>query len=92
MSLEFEWDDEKASTNLQKHGVAFQEAATAFGDSLSITILDPEHSLEEDRFVLIGETFRGRMVVVVHTERGENVRIISARLATRHERRAYEQN
>ena len=90
MPLTFEWDERKARSNAQKHGVSFEEAATAFGDSLSLTIGDPEHSAEENRFVLVGTTHRDRLVVVVHTERGDNIRIISARLATRAERRAYE--
>lgn len=89
-SVEFEWDLEKAESNLQKHGVGFDEAATAFADPLSLTIPDPDHSTEEDRFVLIGETYGRRLIVVVFTERGDRFRIISARLATRRERRPYE--
>lgn len=88
--MEFEWDPEKARRNLRKHRVSFQEAATAFGDPLSITIPDPDHSDDESRFVLLGTTFSGRLVVVVHTDREEAVRIISARLAARRERRDYE--
>lgn len=90
--MEFEWDPAKADSNHEKHGVSFDEAATAFGDPLSLTIADPDHSDDEDRFVLLGETFAGRLVVVVHTERGERVRIISARLATPRERRSYEED
>ena len=90
MSLAFEWDPEKARANERKHGVSFDEAATAFGDPLSVTIPDPDHSDDEDRFILLGSTYRGRLLVVVHTERGDNIRIISARLATRTERYAYE--
>ncbi len=90
MSLSFEWDAQKASANQRKHGVSFEEAATAFGDPLSVTIPDPDHSEDEDRFILLGSTYRGRMVVVVHTDRGDNIRIISARRATRTERRQYE--
>ena len=89
--MEFEWDVAKAETNEQRHGVSFDEAATAFGDPLSITIPDPDHSDDEDRFVLLGETYQGRLVVVVHTERSERIRLISARLATRRERRSYEE-
>lgn len=89
--MEFEWDVAKAATNEQRHGVSFDEAATAFGDPLSITIPDPDHSDDEDRFVLLGETYRGRLVVAVHTERSERIRLISARLATRRERRSYEE-
>jgi uncharacterized DUF497 family protein len=89
--MNFEWDRTKAAANLEKHGVAFDEAATAFGDPLSITIGDPDHSDDEDRFVLIGQAYSGRLLVVVHTDRGESVRLISARLATRRERQSYEQ-
>ncbi|MGH2373904.1 MAG: BrnT family toxin [bacterium] len=88
--MRFEWDPEKARRNVAKHGVSFEEAATAFGDPLSLTIFDPDHSEEEDRFILLGQTYTGRLVVVVHTDRGQNVRIISARLATRRERKAHE--
>ena len=72
--MRFEWDPEKARRNVAKHGVSFEEAATAFGDPLSLTILDPDHSEEEDRFILLGE----------------NIRVLSARLATRRERKANE--
>jgi len=85
----FEWDPEKALTNAAKHGVTFEEAVTAFGDPLSLTIFDPDHSDDEDRFVLLGYTLQGRLVVVIHTDRDGVVRIISARLATRRERRSY---
>ena len=88
--MEFEWDPDKADSNLQKHDVSFDEAATAFADPLSLTIPDPDHSGEEDRFVLLGETYHRRLIVVVFTERGERFRIISARLAARRERRSYE--
>ena len=90
MSLSFEWDGEKARSNERKHGVSFDEAATAFGDPLSVTIPDPDHSEDEDRFILMGSTYLGRVLVVVHTDRGDNIRIISARRATRMERRQYE--
>ena len=89
--MEFEWDPAKAESNFEKHEVSFDEAATTFGDSLSLAIPDPDHSDEEERFVLLGESFAGRLLVVVHTERGERIRIISARLATRTERLAYEE-
>ena len=88
--MDFEWDPDKATRNLRKHGVSFPEASTAFEDPLSITIPDPDHSEDEARFVLLGMTFRGRLVVVVHTDRGDAVRLISARLATRRERSAHE--
>ena len=76
--MTFEWDARKAATNLRKHGVTFDEASTAFADPLSLTVPDPDHSIEEDRFVLLGLSYRGRLLVVVHTERGDNIRIISA--------------
>lgn len=89
--MNFEWDSNKAAANLEKHGVSFEEASTAFGDPLSLTVDDPGHSGDEQRFVLLGLSFRGRLLVVAHTDRGDVVRIISARLATRRERRDYEQ-
>ena len=85
MDLRFTWDAKKAAANLRKHGVGFAEAATA--DPLSITIPDPDHSVGEARFVLIGQSDRRRLVVVAHVERGDLIRIISARPATRHERK-----
>jgi uncharacterized DUF497 family protein len=85
----FEWDPNKARRNMEKHGVSFEEAATAFGDPLSFTRFDPDHSEVEDRFLLLGATQAGRLVVVSHTDRGESIRIISARLASRRERRTY---
>lgn len=88
--MRFEWDPEKAARNLRKHGVSFVEATTAFGDPMSLTIFDPDHSGEEDRFLLLGTTFGGRLVVVVHTDRADAVRVISARMATSHERKVYE--
>jgi uncharacterized DUF497 family protein len=89
MGLSFEWDDNKAHENLKRHGVSFEESSTIFGDPLSLTIDDPLHSIEEDRFVTIGLSHLGRIVVVVHAESGDNIRIITARLATPRERRAY---
>jgi uncharacterized DUF497 family protein len=89
--LRFDWDSDKAASNEKKHGVAFSEAATAFGDPLSITIPDPEPSTGEARFILLGLPFRDRLVVVAHTETADSIRIISARPATRSERRTYEQ-
>jgi len=91
MALEFEWDPAKAAANYRKHRVRFEEAATAFGDPRSITIPDPDHSLGEDRFILIGHSQLSRVLVVVHLERGERIRLISARLATRRERHIYEE-
>jgi len=91
MPLGFEWDANKAKTNLAKHGVSFEEAATVFGDPLSLTIPDPAHSQVEDRFVIIGQSHRQKLLVVVHTERGDNIRVISARHANQRERKAYEE-
>ena len=90
MSMTFEWDEGKASDNLTKHGVPFTEASTVFADPLSRTIPDPLHSDEEDRFIILGESAAGRTLVVVHTHRGEDIRIISARKATPRERKDYE--
>jgi uncharacterized DUF497 family protein len=91
MGLVLEWDGEKAWANFNMHGVAFTEAATVFGDPLSLTIADPLHSTDEERFVTIGQSTDGRLLVVVHTERDDIIRIISARVATRRERRSYEE-
>jgi uncharacterized protein len=88
----FEWDPSKARGNIKSHGISFDEASTAFADILSLTIHDPLHSDEEDRFILIGNSGRNRVLVVVHTERGGNVRIISARKATKKERKQYEES
>lgn len=89
--MEFEWNPDKAAQNLEKHGVSFQEAATVFNDPLSMTFPDPDHSIGESRYVIIGLSRFGQLLVVAHTDRGEKVRIISARKATRQERRFYEQ-
>jgi uncharacterized DUF497 family protein len=91
MGLRFEWDEQKARQNVKKHGVSFEEAATVFGDPLSMTIVDPLHSTREQRWVTIGLTHRGRLSVVVHTNRGNVVRLVSARKATRREKTAYEE-
>jgi len=90
MDAAFEWDAEKAEANLQKHGVSFGEAATVFFDPLSITIPDPLHSGDERRFVITGLSQQQNHLVIVHTERGEKIRIISARPATPSERKRYE--
>jgi len=91
MSLTFEWDQEKAESNLRKHGVSFEEASTVFKDTFSRTICDPLHSsFREQRFVTIGLSGRNQLLVVVHCDRGKKIRIISARRATRRERRNYE--
>lgn len=90
--LLFEWDPKKARENLETHGVSFDEASTAFGDTLSLAIYDPLHSEEEDRFVLIGNSHKNRLLSIVHTERGDYIRLISARKATKKERKQYEEN
>ena len=92
MSLQFEWDEQKAELNAIKHGVYFTEAKTVFADINSITIDDLEHSIEEDRYIDIGISERGRLLVVVDTERGNLIRIISSRRATNREIRIYEQS
>lgn len=86
-----EWDPEKGVSNLEKHGVDFHEAGTVFDDPLATTFPDPVHSVDEQRYVTIGSTLSGRILVVAHTDRGEAVRLISARPATPSERRFYEQ-
>ena len=90
MSLEFEWDEKKARTNSKKHGVSFDEASTVFADPLARTIHDPQHSDEEDRFVIVGESHRQTLLVVVFTDRRDKIRLISAREANRRERKDYE--
>jgi len=91
MSLKFEWDERKAALNRQKHRVSFSEAGTVFDDPWFITFLDVEHSIDEDRYITIGLSNRHRLLLVAHTERGEGqLRIISARKATSHEREFYE--
>ena len=92
MPLTFEWDSRKARSNLAKHGVGFEEASTLFADPLSHTIPDPEHSRTEKRYITMGSAFNGKLLVVVHTDRDDNIRIISARRASRRERRVYEEN
>jgi hypothetical protein len=88
--LNFEWHTEKAFNNIKRHNVTFEEASTAFRDPLSLTIDDPLHSDDEQRFVLIGKSYKNRILIVIHTERGDNIRIISARKATKKERTYYE--
>lgn len=92
MGLVIEWDGEKAKQNARKHRVSFEEAATVFSDPLSLTIDDPLHSNGEVRFVTVGRSSRERLLVVAHTERGDTIRIISARMATRSERNSYEEH
>lgn len=90
--MTFEWDPIKARSNLHKHRVSFEEAATALLDPLSKTALDPEHSFTELRFITLGVSWRGRLLAVSYTERGQSIRVISARPATRHEREIYEED
>ena len=89
--MNFEWDPAKARSNWRKHRISFHEAATVFGDPLAMTYPDPDHSLAESRYITIGTSGAGRLLVIAHTDRGENVRIISARLTTGHEREQYEE-
>ena len=88
--MRFEWDRDKAEANLSKHGVSFDEAATTFFDALSATIPDPDHSAGERRFITMGISSRGRLLVVAHVERGATLRIITARPASASERKRYE--
>lgn len=90
MPIKFEWDPRKARQNLRKHGIDFDEATTVFADIFSITIPDPDHSEDEERWVTVGLSNRQRLLVVVHTEEEETIRIISVRAADRVERRKYE--
>jgi uncharacterized protein len=92
MKLRFEWDEEKAKANLKKHRIDFDEATTVFTDPFSITIHDPDHSADEQRYIDIGSSAAGRVLVVVYTERGSNIRIVSSRKATSTERKLYEEN
>jgi uncharacterized DUF497 family protein len=88
--VEFEWDPAKAEYNIGKHGVDFTEAATVFNDPLSITYVDPDHSVDEDRYIIIGLSITNRLLIVAHTDRGAATRIISAREVTSRERKLYE--
>lgn len=88
----YEWDANKAAINLGKHGVHFADAATVFSDDFAIRVADQISSLDEDRFVILGMSVPGDLLVVVYTWRGDRIRIISARQATPHERRSYEEN
>jgi len=91
LSLTFEWDEKKADENLRKHGVSFDEAKTVFNDPFSVTIYDPDHSSDEQRYVDIGLSSKGRLIVVSYCKRGETIRLISSRKATRKEQRDYEE-
>jgi uncharacterized DUF497 family protein len=90
--LRFEWNTQKAVANLRKHGVSFDEAASVFFDPLSVTAVDPDHSKDENRFVVFGLSSLGRLLAIAHTERVDALRIISAREVTRSERKFYEEN
>lgn len=92
MKPNFEWDEEKAKANLKKHRVGFDEAVTVFSDPFSITISDPDRSTDEQRYLDIGSSDKGRVLVVAYTERGASIRIISCRKATPRERRLYEES
>jgi hypothetical protein len=89
--MKFEWDENKAAKNLSKHQVSFDEAKTVFDDPLYIDFYDPDHSEEEDRYLIVGQSTQGRVLIVSYTERGNSVRLISAREVTRKERRVYEE-
>ena len=88
--MDFEWDPDKDRANREKHGLSFEEAATVFGDRSALSWEDEIHSEQEYRSLILGYTERGRMAIVAHTDRGDRIRIISARLATSAERRLYE--
>jgi uncharacterized protein len=91
MGLRFEWDPRKAASNLRKHQVTFEEAATVFGDTMSVTIHDPDHTFGlEERFITVGTSSMRRVLVVIHCDRGDGLRLISPRRATSRERRQYE--
>jgi len=90
--VNFEWDPHKATQSRRKHGVSFHEAATIFGDPMATTYHDPDHSITEERFITVGMSSAGRVLVVAHTDRAGNVRIISARKATKRERKHYEED
>lgn len=89
--MEFEWDPQKALANLRKHRVSFVEAGSMLGSDFAITLPDPDHSKHEERFITIGPSSRGRLLMVAHTDRGDHIRIISARILSRAERKAYEE-
>jgi uncharacterized protein len=89
--MQFEWNDSKAASNLLKHRVSFEEAQTVFDDSLYVDFYDPDHSEDEERYLIIGESNQGRLLIVSYTEREDSIRLISAREVTRTEREAYEE-
>jgi hypothetical protein len=89
--MQFDWDKNKATRNQSKHGVSFEEAKTVFDDPLYVDFYDPDHSEDEERYLIVGKSNRGRLLIVSYTERGDSVRLISAREVTRTEREAYEE-
>lgn len=89
--MKFSWRPNKAAKNIRKHKVSFHEAATVFADPLSVTVSDPDHSNDEERYIIVGFSNRGRLLMVSHTERGNMIRLISARKLTPEERRQYEE-
>ena len=89
--MEFEWDTNKAASNINKHGISFGEAATVFSDPLSMTYPDPDHSIDESRYITIGLSSSRKLLILAHTDRGDRIRIISARETTGRERRFYEE-
>ena len=89
--MQIVWDAKKAAANRKKHGVSFEEAATVFANPLSLTGADPDHSGGEHRWITFGESVRGRLLAVAHTDEGDIIRVISARVATRHEKKLYEE-
>ena len=91
MALTFEWHESKAWENIKKHGVSFEEAKSVFNDPFTLTIYDPDHSITENRYIDIGFSSKSRLIIVSYTERGENIRIISGRPASRKERNNYEE-
>jgi uncharacterized DUF497 family protein len=89
--MQFEWDKNKAAKNLSKHGVSFEEAKTVFDDPLYVDFYDPDHSEKEERYLIVGESNRRRLLIVSYTEKEKAIRLISAREVTRSEREAYEE-
>ena len=89
--MEFDWDEGKASGNFEKHGVSFEEAKSIFNDPLYVDFYDPDHSVDEHRYIIIGQSERSRLLIVSYTERHDRIRLINARELTRAEREAYEQ-
>lgn len=90
--MKFEWDENKAKSNLSKHGISFEEAQTVFYDPLYVDFYDPDHSLEENRYIIIGQSSTGKILLVSYTERANKIRIISCRKATKNERIAYQES